>query len=347
MKLHTDYYSQVHKWKTMAFAVREWLLREYYSDITEDLKFLIKKWIHVVLYHNLPKNTWNDKFLQEKVSSKIPWAHIERVGTNIDFYEYIVSVKQDIDKLIILERQYLIWEKGDKINTISTNKLQTELAENNAEWLWIANVNIRRALLKICQAVENSHIHRVHILPWGRKNAIKHELFSLEWVWTLIWNDFWNPEIRNAWEQDEHIIKWILESHKKNKFLKPRSKEYISRHISQFKIAYIDGIPVGCMEIIQEDEKTIELWALTVIHSFLSLKIWVALIQYIQSYARKYGFGIISLTNNEKLQGIYVKFWFEKYNDSPWFEERKKRSPWVSLFYMTHEKLVENLSKMN
>jgi GNAT superfamily N-acetyltransferase len=344
MKLYIDHYAEIHKWSTMAFAVREWVLRNNHHLIIEDLKFLTRKWISVILYHNIARNLWNDRFLKENVESKIPLAQIERVPDDIDIYQCVLSVKNDVKKLIILERQFLVWEDWKKINAISTDKLTLEIEKEGLSRLWIWNINFRNSLLQICEAIEKWNIHRVHVLPWGKKNAIKHELFSLEWVWTLIWNDFWNPDIRHSLEWDENIIKWILESNKWNKYLKPRSKEYIEKNVTQFRIAYIDWIPVGCVEIIQEDENTIELWALAVVHSFLRLKIWMTLIEYVKQYAKSHWFGIISLTNNEKLQKIYYSIWFK--NDENWkYNERANKSPWVKLLYIDYITLVNSILK--
>ena len=330
MKLYIDHYSKVHKWKTMTFVVREGILRDNLSFIVEDLKFLIRHWIKIVLYHNIAPNLWNNTFLRENIESKISSAILKRVPPNVDIYEYVLSIKEIVDKLIFIERQYLIWEEGEKINIISTKKLALEIKE---EWLLIWNTNFRGALFKICKAVETWDIDRVHILPWGRKYAIRHELFSLEWVWTLIWNDFWKPDIKEITTDDVSILKWILDSKEWNKYIKKRSIEYIEKNISNFRIAYIDWIPVGCVEMIQENEYTIELWALKVVCSFLSLKLWKALIEYVISYAISEWFEIISLTNNKKLQGIYERFGFIE-NKKWLFQDRAKKSPWVKIFHM-------------
>ncbi len=341
MKLYIEHYTEIHKWKTMAFVTREWILRENHKNIIDDLKFLIRKWINVILYHNINPNTWNNIFISENIESKIPLAQIERIPSDIDIYEYVLSLKKNIDKLIILERQCLIWEDWEKINTISTKKLFVEIEENDINWLWIWNVNFRKSLLNICKSVENWDIHRVHIIPWWRYHSIKHELFSLEWVWTLIWNNFGKPEILETNELDVPIIKGILESNKGNKYLKPRTSEYILENIFNFRIAYLDWIPVGCVEIKQENERTIELWWLAVVHSFLSLRIWISLIEYVENYAINNWFDIISLTNNEKLQSIYNKIWLKK-DKTGIYKTRENKSPWVSLFYIEHSRLIEN-----
>ena len=341
MKLYIDHYTTVHKWKKIAFVVREWVLRDNHLLIINDLKFLIRKWISVILFHNIAPNLWNNTFLRENIEEKIPSAIIGRVPSNIDIYEYILSIVEKVDKLIFLERQYLIWENWEKINTISTRMLTTEIEEQKRWSLWIWNVNLKGPLLQICQAVEKWIFDRVHILPWGRKNAIKHELFSLEWVWTLIWNDFWKPEIRQILLDDVDILKWILDSREWNQYLKKRTKQYLEENISNFRIAYIDWIPVGCVEIIQENECVIELWALKVVCSFLSLKLWKALIDYVISYAITNWFEIISLTNNRILQGIYERIWFKE--EKEWlFQDRANKSPWIKLFHINIDTLTEN-----
>lgn len=343
MKLYIDHYSNVHKWKVMAFAVKEWILRENVTKIIEDLKFLTRKGIMIILFHNIPPNLWNTRFLQENIIAKLPNnSKIERIHSENNLYEQILSCKLNVDKLIILERQPLIWIDWKKVNTITTKKLKVEIEEWNIGCLWIWNINFNDSLLSICKAIEKWNINRVHVLPWWKENAIKHELFSLEWVWTLIWNDFWSPLVDKASIWTENIIQWILSSNKKNKYLKPRSKEYILENIENFRIAYIDGIPVWCVEIIRIDENTIELWALAVVHSFLSLKIWKALIDFVESYALEKHLSIISLTNSPKLQWIYDRIWYIK-GDKSMYQERRSKSPWVQLYYIKYESLFKKI----
>lgn len=336
MKLYIDHYSEIHRGKTMSFAVREWILRDHHSFIVDDLKFLTRKWIDVILFHNIWVNRWNSRFIQENIVSKLPEkVDIRRIPWSKDLYEEVLATKQEVDKLIILERQFLVWENWDKINTISTNKLQHAIDDNDIHGLWIWNINFREDLLKICKSIELWNIRRVHVLPWWRKHAIKHELFSLEWTGTLIWNDFWKPSISDWSDFDEDIISWLLETHKWNEFLKPRKKEYISENISNFRVATIDGIPVWCVEIIEINEGTIELWALSVAKSFLSLKVWLALVKYVQEYGNVNWKDIISLTNNIKLQKIYERMWFIE--DKEWiYKERAQKSPGVNLYILNY-----------
>jgi len=322
----------------MAFAVREWILRDHHDIITNDLKFIARKGMDVKLFHNIWINRWNRRFLRENISVKVPNIELERVPTWKWLYEHILSTKQNVDKLIILERQYLIWDEGKRINTISTDKLQKAIKENDVYNLWISNTNFMWDLLKICKSVEAWNVSRVHVLPAGRKNAIKHELFSIEGSGTLIGNNFWNPEIQAATEDDEDIILWVLKS-SKSLYLKTRSKQYIQENITNFHIAKIDNIPVWCVEIISIDSNTIELWALAVIQSFLSLKIGITLIKFIESIWKKQWKHIISLTNNKKLQDIYTWRWFEKESSGKYIE-REKRSPWVQIFLLKYENIV-------
>ena len=338
MKLYIDHYTGIYSWKKMAFAVREWILREYHSLIVDDLKFLTRKWIEVILYHNIWINRWNKRFIQENIVQKLPSiVGIERISWDKDLYAEILNIKQDVDKLIILERQFLYWEDWKKINTISTNKLEGALLENDINRLWIWNINFRQDLLTICKSIEEENIHRVHILPAWKKHAIKNELFSLEGSWTLIGNDFGNPEIVPAQGWDEDILTWILSTNWKSKFLKPRTKEYIIDNISHFRIAKVDNIPVWCMEIIPINSDTIELWALAVIKGFLSFKIWFTLVDFAEKYASKNRLDIISLTNNPKLESIYKWRWFREDTENLYWE-RSKKSPWVKLFILDYNK---------
>jgi len=334
MKLYLENYKQVHKWKKMAFAVREWVLRSNHSLIVPDLKFLVKHGIEVIVYHNIGVNKWSQKFLSEYLRSKLPESvQFERIPGDQDLYAEVLKNKEHVDKLILLERQFLIWEEGDRINTISTAHLGSVLKDNNMHGLAIGNINFRRNLLRICQAIESRKIHRIHILPGWKKNAIKHELFSLEWSWTLVWNDFWSPDIVLAKRWEESIILWILDSNKNNKFLKPRTKEYVHQHIANFCIAKIDDIPVWCVEIIEIDHGAIELWGLAVINSFLSFKIGLTLVEYVENVAKKNMKSVISLTNNPKLESLYEWRGFRKNNEQR-YPDRQDRSPNVDMFIL-------------
>lgn len=335
MKLYIEHYSKIYKGKKMAFAVREWVLRDCHDIIMNDLRFIHRKWISIKLFHNIWRNRWNTKFLKENITNKLPSIELERSDKSEGLYAHILSTKQDVDKLIILERQYLTWNNGKRINTVSTDKLESAIAKNDMHNLWISNINFMWDLLKICKSIERWNISRVHVLPAGKKNAIKHELFSLEWAGTLIWNNFWNPDIEKWEESDENIILWILNLDK-SPYLKARTKEYIKSNINNFRIAKIDGIPVGCVEITEINEKTIELWALVVIKSFLSLRIWMSLIRHVESYANRKRVDIISLTNNDKLQNIYRRIGFKE--ELTWkYQSREEKSPGVQIFLLENK----------
>ncbi len=332
MKIH-KYYEKIHYWKTIAFVAKEWILRDNIDFIVKDLKYLTKIWINIILYHNIQNNKWNNKFLKENITDKVS-LKLVRISSNKDFYSQILDTKLKIDKLIFLEKQYLLSKDKKKINTIRVSDIIEKSWNKDIKPtdLDIANINFLNHILKIFNSIISWNINRVHILPWWEKNAIKNELLSIEWVWTLIWYSFWKPDIKKAFKWSENIIFWILTNHKNNNFIKPRSLSYIKDNIENFYIAYIDGIAVWCVEKIDINNYTIELWALAVIENFLDFKIWKSLIWMIENIAEKDKKVLISLTNNPKLKCIYKKRWFKK--DNNWlFKERSEKSPWVELYY--------------
>lgn len=68
-----------------------------------------------------------------------------------------------------------------------------------------------------------------------------------------------SPDIGDAREIDVPTLFTLLSAHKYSKHLKPRSIEYLQQYWSRFKVARIDNIPVGCVEVIPVNKDTIEL----------------------------------------------------------------------------------------
>ncbi len=100
---------------------------------------------------------------------------------------------------------------------------------------------------------------RTHFVPLQDDHAIRDELFSIEGRGTIIEDDFSKPTICPTAPDEIDMIVKILDSHKNDKYLKPRSKEYIREHLSSFYTAHIDGIPIGCVEIKELNKDTYEL----------------------------------------------------------------------------------------
>lgn len=347
MKLFIEEYTRAHAWKDVVIAAREWILRDNIDNIIKDIRFLVRKGVHVLLVHNIPDNLWNRSF----ISAKIPdlWADfsIMRIPKSSDFYAQVLAVSGDVYKIIFLERQPLTSQKdGRRINTFSTNQFRSGWEEVWDIDFGVENTNYRNALETICQSIESGHVSRVHILPADVKSTIKSELFSLDGTWTLIWNDFSNPEILPSEEEHIWIIHWILQWNIQKGFLKERDKEYIESNRGNFFIATIDGIPVWCVEVKKVNDQTLELWALSVTHSFLSFKIWLALINFVESHAMREGKNLISLTNNEKLQSIYLKRWYRLASRGK-YKNRRVQSPWVQVFEIMHEEVVKNVLESN
>ncbi len=133
------------------------------------------------------------------------------------------------------------------------------------------------------------------------------ELFSIDGVGTIIEDDFSKPTIYPATEEEVDIIFGIFEIHKKEKYLKPRSKEYIREHLSSFYVAHIDKIPVGCVEIKEINPMTYELAGLAIIKTFLSFKIGATMIGYVEEKAALDGKKLVCITPNPNLQEKLLK----------------------------------------
>lgn len=233
-------------------------------------------------------------------------------------------------KLIYIDSKWLLNNSWERVNSLDIQS--SCYKEKIQEILGIPwNEKFKSFIKEAENNINNWNIDRVHIIPFWGWNLIN-ELYSIDWVWTIIWKWFWNPEISWAKLEDVQIIKWLLDINSKLGFLKSRSIEYISNNYNNFIIAYVDSIPVWCVEIIPINDNTVELWALSVVPNYLSHKIWLKLIKFVEDYAESRNKTIISVTDSPKLEKIYENNWYIL--DFEWkYEFRIQKSPGKKLYY--------------
>jgi N-acetylglutamate synthase-like GNAT family acetyltransferase len=184
---------------------------------------------------------------------------------------------------------------------------------------------------KICQRIDAGHLDRVHILPI-RKNTIKHELFTVEGTGTLIANNFQESFLPILSADDEQLVAGILKLYKTKGYLKPRGKAYITAHRENFYMTQIDGIVVGCAELIPIDAQTAELGALAISTRFRGQRVGVFTVNAFIDEARRRGYQIIiSLTKNPRLQTLYKMLGFVRRSPRR-YAERQVRSPETPMF---------------
>ncbi len=265
------------------------------------------------------------------LSSKTNIEYIikSRIKNNIELTDD--DLKSDNKKkLILFNKKWLLWEDWYRINSIdiASKKYQervNDILKNNND------ATLNGFLLKAKTLIKSWKIDRAHIIPFKSKNLI-YELLSIDWVGTIIGKWFWKPEIRQGEKKDILIIKSLLDSNIKKGFLKPRNISYLRSAYQNFYVAYIDNIPVWCVEIIPINQNIIELGALSIIENFLSYKIWLWLIQFVENYANKNKKILISVTNNPKLQEIYLNNNYIL--DETWkYLFRSIKSPGKNLYY--------------
>lgn len=324
-RLYLDEYHQALKDKHICIACREGILRDNLPHIIADVKFLVRNGIRTSLYHNIANRFANQKHFR-LLADRLPETTITRVPPDADFYSYVLDRERSDLKLIFLERKYLCDQKGTRINTITTQNTIQKYKEI------VANVNLTGILREICDRINRGEYDRVHILPAG-KNAIKHELFTVEGTGTLIANNFTEEFLPVTTDQHVEMIAGILDLYKKKGFLKPRTKHYLFEHRERFRLTMIDRIAVGCAELIEIDSDTIELGALAISTRFQNQRIGVFTVTSFIEEAKRMGFTrIISLTNNPRLHALYTKLGF-KQGDQQNYSTRRASSPGVALFY--------------
>lgn len=326
-QLYLQQYAKHLAGRRVSIACREGILRDHFAEIVADLKFLARKDIPTCLLHNLPNRFANQKLLKE-LEKKLPATKIVRIAPEADFYAAVLGQPATTHKLIFLERRPLIDRQGNRINALTTSRVRERLADFAEA---IANVNFKDAMKRICEEIEAGAVERVHILPAG-KDVIKHELFTVEGSGTMIANNF-SEEFRQVKSDEEVAIVFrILTSYKRAGFLKPRSKEYLSRNRERFFVTAIDGIVVGCVEQKIIDGRTVELGALAISTRFRNQRVGVYTVNAFIAAMRDRGYSrFISLTRNPRLQDLFRQLGFIEASP-PEYAARQRESPGVTLF---------------
>ena len=199
----------------------------------------------------------------------------------------------------------------------------------------IANTSFRSALEKICNRIDQGHLDRVHILP-ARKHAIKHELFAVEGSGTLIANDFQEDFLPVVSDEDVQLVSAILDLYKTKGYLKPRGRGYIAAHRENFFMTQIDGIAVGCAELIDIDAQTAELGALAISTRFRRQRVGVFTVTALIAEAHRRGYTqIISLTRNPRLRTLYLAMGFAQRSPRE-YAHRQAQSPGTPMYVMAN-----------
>jgi len=327
-RLYIEEYQRTLAGKTVFIACREGILRDHFQHIISDIKFLNRQGIRTTLFHNMPNRFANQQHFRT-LTARLPDTRIIRVNSEVDFYDYVLDLKENASKLIFLERKYLLDSENHRINTLSTLTARQTI---EACEVLIANINFKTVLQRICQKIDAGDYDRVHILPAG-KCVIKHELFTIEGSGTLIANNFTETFSQVKTEEDAGIVYGILNIYKPEGFLKPRSREYVIEHRENFYVTRMDGIVVCCIEKKVIDSETVELGAVAISTKFRNQRVGVFTIEAFVSEMARQGYRrFISLTNNPKLEKLYIKMGFEQ-KCPPRYRSRQIKSPGVKVFY--------------
>ena len=317
--------------RTVCIACREGILRDNINEIVADIKFLVRKGVVTTLFHNLPNRFANQK-LMKKLEMRLPETSFVRIDPEVDFYQAVLDHSDSIYKLIFLERHYLIDNNGNKINTLTTGRVREAMADCAEFGDFIANVNFKDIMNRLCEKIEAGHCERIHILPAG-KNTIKHELFTIEGTGTMIADNFTEKLRQVQTDADVAIVHRILTMYKRSGFLKPRSKQYLSDNRHHFFVTAIDGIVVGCLEQKIIDDRTVELGALAISTRFRNQRVGVFTVTaFIEMMASQGYSRFISLTRNPRLQALFLQLGFVE--ESPLeYSRRQSESPEVKMFF--------------
>lgn len=335
-KLYTKEYKRIYEGSHFVASCREGMLRGNFDNIVSNIKYLTRSGIKTSLLHSIPNRYSNRKIFLE-LERKLPDTQIKRVPieSNVNYYDYAMDYAEEIaaDKLIFVENTFLRDERGQRIGSMTTDKLRRKQEKGTPGRYSdsIDNPNLQEIFERICAFLEENQLSRIHIIP-NVKNAIRHEVFSVEGVGTLIANNF--KQILSRAETGEvDKIERILRPYFKHGLLKSRNKEYIQDHMDQFFFSKIDDIPVGCMQLIPVDERTLELGAFAVTVRFRGQDVGFFLLQEAENLVRsEQRSRLISLTNNRKLQEMYTKNDFTKGTPKDLIQ-RQDKSPLVSMFY--------------
>lgn len=313
--------------KRVCIGCREGILRDNFSVIIADIKFLTRNGIQTTLFHNLPNRFANQKLLAT-LEKRLPETQLVRIAPEDHFYAAVLTQPESQFKVIFLERRYLIDNRGRKINTLTTGSIRN--SSDNYGGL-IANVNFKDTMTLICEAIEAGQSERIHILPAG-KNSIRQELFTVEGSGTMIADNFTEKFRRVASDEDVAVVDRILAMYKRAGFLKPRGKNYVSEHRNNFYVTEIDSIIVGCVEQKIVDQRTIELGALAISTRFRNQRIGVYTVGAFMETMASMGYSrFISLTLNPRLQALFTQLGFVK-KSPPEYSVRQKQSPDVEMF---------------
>ena len=328
VQLYLDEYIKNLVGRTVCMACREGILRNHFNDIVADIKFLVRKGVGTTLYHNLLNRFANQKLLS-KLETRLPETKLIRIAPESDFYEMVLGHPDTVYKLIFLERRYLTDNKGRKINALTTGRVRQASADFGD---LIGNVNFRDTMNRICEKIEAGQCERIHILPAG-KHTIKHELFTVEGTGTMIADNFIEEFRQVQTDEDVAIVHRILSMYKRSGFLKPRSKEYLSRNRQRFFVTAIDGIVVGCMEQKIIDERTVELGAVAISTRFRNQRVGVYTVTAFMQAMIDLGYSrFISLTKNPRLQDLFLQLGFSQ-ESPPEYSQRQSESPNVKMFF--------------
>ena len=326
-KLYVEEYTKSLSGKHVFIACREGILRDHFSHIIADIKFLNRQGVFTTLFHNISNRFSNQKHFRE-IAGRLPETRVVKVLPEVNFYNHVLEYQDPVFKIIFLERKYLVDRKGLKINAITTQRVRQSI---DGYGDLIGNVNFKSILEMICQRIDHGNIDRVHILPAGR-HTIKHELFSIEGSGTLIANNYEEALLRVSSEHEAQIVAGILSMYKRERFLKPRNLQYILNSMSRFYVSKIDGIIVGCVEQLDIDAETVELGALAISARFRNQRVGNFTINaFVDRMARKGYKRFISFTNNPLLQKLYRGLGFEK-RKTTLYQTRQEQSPGVAMF---------------
>jgi amino-acid N-acetyltransferase len=331
-QLYIDEYTRALTGKTVCVACREGILRDHFTAVVSDIKFLNRQGIHTVFYHNISNRFANQKYFRE-LDDRLPKTRIVRLLPEIDFYNYVLDHEECVNKLIFLERKPLTDRHGRVINALTTPGVRQSFADWSES---ISNVNFKSVLERICLRLDSGQYDRVYIVP-ARKKAIKHELFTIEGHGSLIANNFVEQFKPIAEKGDIRLIKGILNLYKHKGYIKPRTDAYLKTHWKNFYVTLIDGIVVGCVEKKIVDKKTAEIAALAISTKFRNQRVGVFTVKAFVESCRKQGFTrFISLTNNPALKKLYGRLGLMPCTGNQ-YPARQAESPDVQMFCMDIE----------
>jgi N-acetylglutamate synthase-like GNAT family acetyltransferase len=323
-RLYLSEYRRVLAGKEVTIACREGILRDHLEHVVADIKFLVRQGIRTTLCHNMANRFANRRHFR-RLADRLPQTTIHRLPAEADFHAQVLDGERSVFKLIFLERKPLCDARGRRINTLTTRDVLTGAAHP------VANTNLTDALDQICRRISAGDYDRVHILP-ARRDCIKHELFTIEGSGTLIADNFVEELIPVVTDAEVGMVAGILDLYRRQGYLKPRSRAYLSERRSRFFITRIDGIPVGCVERKHVDADTVELAALAISTRFRNQRVGVFTVGAFEREARGLGYRrMISLTNNPRLQTLYGWLGFERKSPAA-YADRQRLSPDVAMF---------------